>query len=136
MKDDEMIDDLKAALENLLRIIVTTQDSEYDVEFFRDLLDAAFPLSDVIVRLEANGYMSHYEIQDASSRDVVLGLCFAVQKYDVDTTYSAFKQAKNLSARFASGIRQAENFFVNSDEGKVLAFARSPAYRAYQYLSK
>lgn len=131
-----MIDDLKAALENFLRIIVTTQDSEYGVEFFRDLLDAVFPLSDLIVRLDASGYMSHYDIQEASNRDVVLALCFAVQKYDVDTTYSVFNQSKMLSGRFADGIKLAEDFFLNDDEGKVLAFARSPAYKAFQYLSE
>ena len=128
-----MLEELTKLREEVVRLIVTTQESAYQGEFFRDLLEVAFPLNDLIVRQESETYVQQYEMQEKSNLDLVLRLCAAVQKYDVDIEYADFVHARNLSPRFANGIELAEKYFINDDEGKLMAFGRTPLYNTFQH---
>jgi hypothetical protein len=112
-----LFDDIEKLHTQLLQTVLDCDESDYEEQDFRDLIDAAFDLSDFLIKYDAAVEYSHsdYESYKQSNVYTVKKLFEMVEHKAQDREWLPFNVNPRLPSRYRQAIEDTQTYL--SEEG-------------------
>ncbi len=112
-----LFDDIEKLHTQLLQTVLDCDESDYEEQDFRDLIDAAFDLSDFLIKYDAAVEYSHsdYESYKQSNVYTVKKLFEMVEHKAQDREWLPFNVNPRLPSRYRQAIEDTQDYL--SEEG-------------------
>ena len=110
-----MLDEIRKIYENLLEKIICCDESEYQSEDLRFLLNAAFELGDFVWKFGNGDEYDWSTCLEQSNIFTIKTMCQLIHDKSIDYKYMPFEHASQLPQRFTQAIEDTKKYL--KDEG-------------------
>jgi len=108
-----LLDAAKKIQFELIKEIAQCEESDYEAQDTRSLLNALFEIGDFIWKYDAGEDYDWNSAKQQSNVETIKKICEFVIDGKVDLSYSAIRYASQLPQRYTSAITDAKNYLAS-----------------------